>query len=75
MAVFDHPSSHLRADQVAKGFHSTQHCFNDVCGACVACECGLVHVPHGGLWSNWARAFSKTPCSHFLCYSPEVVQE
>ena len=49
MAGFDHPLGHLRALQVAKGFHSTQHCFNDVCGACVACDCGLVYAPHGGL--------------------------
>ena len=51
------------------------HCFNDVCGACAACGCGLVYIPHGGLWGNWARASSKTPHSHFLCSSPGVVQE
>ena len=60
---------------MAKGFHSTQHCFNDVCGACVACECGLVHISHGGLWSNWTRAFSKMPHLHSLRSSPGVVQE
>ena len=73
MVVFDHRLGHLRALQVAERFHSMQHCFDDVCGACVACECGLVHAPHGGLWSNWARAFSKTAHSHFLCSSPGVV--
>ena len=59
MIVCDHPSGHLKALQVAKGFHSTQQCFNDVSRACVVRECGLVHVPHGGLRSNWARAFNK----------------
>ena len=73
MAVSDHPSSHLRVNQMAKGFHSTQHCFNNVYGACVACECGLVHIPYGGLRSNWTRAFSKMPCSHSLRSSPGVV--
>ena len=75
MAVFDHPLGHLKADQVAKRFHSMQHCFNDVCGACVACECGLVYNPQEGLRSNWARAFSKKPRSHSLRSSPGVVQE
>ena len=75
MAVFDHPSDHLRADRVAKGLHSTQHCINDVCGACVACEYGFVHIPHGGLWSNGARAISKTPHSHSLPSNPEVIHE
>ena len=75
MAVFDHPLGHLRADQVAKGFHSTEHYFNDVCGACVAYGCGLVHVPHRGLWINWAKASSKTPHLHSLHSSPGVVQE
>ena len=60
---------------MAKRFHSTEHCFNDVCGACVACKCGLVHIPHGGLQGNWARASSKTPHLHSLRSIPEVVQE
>ena len=75
MAVFDHPLGHLRALQVAKGFYSTQHCFDDVCGACVVGKCGLVHIPHGGLQSNWTRAFSKMTHSHSLHSSPGVVQE
>ena len=75
MVVFDHPLGHLRALQVAEGFHSMQHCFDNVCRACVACKCGLVHAPHGGLWSNKARAFSKTAYSHSLHSSPGVVQE
>ena len=75
MVIFDHSLGHLRALQVAEGFHSTQHCFNDVCGACVVCECGLVHALHEGLRSNWVRAFSKTACSHSLHSSPGVVQE
>ena len=75
MAVFDHPLGHLRAFQVAKGFHSTEHCFDDVCRACVTCECGLVHILHGGLRSNWARAFSKMARSHSLCCCPGVVHE
>ena len=75
MAVFDHPSGHLKALQVGEGFHSTQHGFDDVCGACIAYECGLVYALHGGLWSNWARAFSKIACSHSLCSSPRVVQK
>ena len=75
MAVSNHPLGHLQADQVAKGFYSTQHCFNGVCDACVACECGLVHIPHGGLQGNWAKAFSKMPHSHSLRSSPGVVQE
>ena len=60
---------------MAKGFHSTQHYFNDVCEACVVCEYGLVHIPHRGLWSNWARAFSKMSRSHFLHSNPGVIQE
>ena len=75
MAVSDRPSGHLQADQVAKGFHSTEHCFNDVCGACVACGCRLVHIPHRGLRGNWTRASSKMPHSHSLRFSPGVVQE
>ena len=74
MAVSDHPSGHLRADEVAKGFHSTYHCFNDVYGACVAYGCGLVHIPHGGLRGNWARASSKTSHSHSLRSRTGVVQ-
>ena len=35
----------------------------------------MVHIPHGGLRGNWARASSKTPHSHSLCSSPGVVQE
>ena len=38
------------------------------------CGCGLVHIPHGGLQGNWARASSKTPHSHSLRSSPGVVQ-
>ena len=62
MAVSDHPLGHLRALQVVEGFHSMQHCFDDVCRACVVCECGLVHTLHKGLWSTWARAFNKMAC-------------
>ena len=39
------------------------------------CGCGLVHIPHGGLRGNWARASSKTPHSHSLRSGPGVVQE
>ena len=49
MWVSDHPLCHLRALQVAEGFHSTQHCFDDVCKACVSYECELVHAPHAML--------------------------
>ena len=35
----------------------------------------MVHIPHGGLRGNWATASSKTPHSHSLRSSPEVVQE
>ena len=35
----------------------------------------MVHILHGGLRGNWARASSKTPHSHSLRSSPGVVQE
>ena len=35
----------------------------------------MVHILHGGLRGNWARASSKTPHSHSLRSSLGVVQE
>ena len=35
----------------------------------------MVHIPHGGLRGNWARASSKTSHSHSLRSNPGVVQE
>ena len=35
----------------------------------------MVHILHGGLQGNWARASSKTPHSHSLRSSPGMVQE
>ena len=75
MVVFDHPSGYLKALQVAEGFHSTQHCFNNVCRAYVAYECGLVQALHRELLSNWARAFNKIAHSHSLRSSLGVVHE